>query len=78
MDDGLNPHFATALNNSAKARLRQLSLSCREFVWTKGPVCHEVEFMCNVYEDGRVVAGPETLRRLATPRCQPFAIGICY
>jgi hypothetical protein len=31
----------------------------------QGPVDHEVEFKCTVYENGRVVAGPETLRRLA-------------
>jgi hypothetical protein len=32
----------------------------------QGPVDHEVEFKCKVYENGRVVAGPETLRRLAS------------
>ena len=31
----------------------------------QGPVDHEVEFKCKVYENGRVVAGPETLRQLA-------------
>jgi hypothetical protein len=31
----------------------------------QGPVGHEVEFKCKVYESGRVVAGPETLRQLA-------------
>ena len=30
----------------------------------QGPVDHEGEFKCKVYEDGRVVAGPETLRQL--------------
>jgi hypothetical protein len=30
-----------------------------------GPVDHEVEFKCKVYENGRVVAGAETLRQLA-------------
>jgi len=28
-------------------------------------VDHDIEFNCKVYENGRVVAGPETLRRLA-------------
>jgi len=32
----------------------------------QGPVDHEVEFKCKVYENGRVVAGPETLRQLAS------------
>ena len=32
----------------------------------QGPVDHEVEFKCKVYENGRVVAGPETLRELAS------------
>jgi hypothetical protein len=27
---------------------------------------HEVEFQCKVYQNGRVVAGPETLRLLAS------------
>jgi hypothetical protein len=31
----------------------------------QGPVDHEVEFNCKVYENGRVIAGPETLRLLA-------------
>jgi len=31
----------------------------------QGPVDHDIEFNCKVYENGRVVAGPETLRRLA-------------
>jgi hypothetical protein len=31
----------------------------------QGPVDHDVEFKCKVYENGRVVAGPETLRQLA-------------
>ena len=31
----------------------------------QGPVDHEVEFKCKVYENGRGVAGPETLRQLA-------------
>jgi hypothetical protein len=31
----------------------------------QGPVDHEVEFKCKVYENGRVAAGPETLRQLA-------------
>jgi hypothetical protein len=31
----------------------------------QGPVDHEVEFNCKVYQNGRVVAGPETLRLLA-------------
>lgn len=31
----------------------------------QGPVDHEVEFKCKVYENGRVVADAETLRRLA-------------
>jgi hypothetical protein len=31
-----------------------------------GPVDHEVEFKCKVYENGRVAAGPETLRLLAS------------
>jgi hypothetical protein len=29
-------------------------------------VDHEVEFKCKIYENGRVVAGPETLRQLAS------------
>jgi hypothetical protein len=29
-------------------------------------VDHEPEFKCKVYENGRVVAGPETLRHLAS------------
>ena len=32
----------------------------------QGPVDHEVEFKCKVYENGRVVAGTETLRQLAS------------
>ena len=32
----------------------------------QGPVDHDVEFKCKVYENGRVVAGPETLRQLAS------------
>jgi len=32
----------------------------------QGPVDHEVEFKCKVYENGRVVAGPETLRQLTS------------
>src|SRR5882724_9593555 len=32
----------------------------------QGPVDHEGEFNCKVYENGRVVAGPETLRQLAS------------
>ena len=32
----------------------------------QGPVDHEVEFKCKVYQKGRVVAGPETLRQLAS------------
>jgi hypothetical protein len=32
----------------------------------QGPVDHDVEFNCKVYENGRVVAGPETLRLLAS------------
>lgn len=32
----------------------------------QGPVDHDVEFRCRVYENGRVVAGPETLRQLAS------------
>ena len=31
----------------------------------QGPVDHEVEFKCKVYENGRVVADAETLRQLA-------------
>jgi len=31
----------------------------------QGPVGHEVEFECRVYENGRVVADAETLRQLA-------------
>ena len=31
-----------------------------------GPVDHDGEFKCKVYENGRVVAGPETLRYLAS------------
>jgi hypothetical protein len=31
----------------------------------QGPVDHEVEFRCKVYESGRVVADPETLRQLS-------------
>jgi hypothetical protein len=31
----------------------------------QGPVDHEVDFKCKVYENGRVVAGRETLRQLA-------------
>jgi len=31
----------------------------------QGPVDHEVEFKCKVYENGRVVADPETIRQLA-------------
>ena len=32
----------------------------------QGPMDHEVEFKCKVYENGRVAAGPETLRQLAS------------
>jgi DNA polymerase family B len=32
----------------------------------QGPVDHEVEFKCKVYENGRVAAGPEALRQLAS------------
>lgn len=32
----------------------------------QGPVDHAVEFKCKVYENGRVVAGPETRRQLAS------------
>ena len=32
----------------------------------QGPVDHEVEVMSKVYENGRLVAGPETLRQLAS------------
>jgi hypothetical protein len=31
----------------------------------QGPVDHEVDFKCKVYENGRVAADPETLRQLA-------------
>ena len=31
----------------------------------QGPVDHEVEFKCKVYENGRVAADAETLRQLA-------------
>jgi hypothetical protein len=31
----------------------------------QGPVDHEVEFKCKVYENGRVAANPEILRQLA-------------
>jgi hypothetical protein len=31
----------------------------------QGPVDHDVDFKCKVYENGRVAAGPETLRQLA-------------
>jgi hypothetical protein len=31
----------------------------------QGPVDHEAEFKCRVYENGRVAAGPETLGQLA-------------
>ena len=31
----------------------------------QGPVDLDVEFKCKVYENGRVAAGPETLRQLA-------------
>lgn len=31
----------------------------------QGPVDHEVEFKCRLYENGRVAADPETLRQLA-------------
>jgi hypothetical protein len=31
----------------------------------QGPVDHETEFKCKVYENGRVAAGPEMLRQLA-------------
>jgi hypothetical protein len=31
----------------------------------QGPVDHEIEFKCKVYENGRVAADPETLRQLA-------------
>jgi len=32
----------------------------------QGPPNHDIEFNCKVYENGRVVAGPETLRMLAS------------
>ena len=32
----------------------------------QGPVDHDLEFNCKVYENGRIVAGPETLRQLAS------------
>ena len=32
----------------------------------EGPVDNDVEFKCKVYENGRIVAGPETLRQLAS------------
>src|SRR4029077_16370156 len=32
----------------------------------QGPVDHEVEFKCKLYDNGRVAAGPETLRLLAS------------
>jgi hypothetical protein len=32
----------------------------------QGPVDHDIEFNCKVYENGRIVAGPETLRLLAS------------
>jgi len=32
----------------------------------QGPLDHTVEFRCKVYENGRVAAGPETLRQLAS------------
>jgi len=32
----------------------------------QGPVDHEVDFKCKVYENVQVVAGPETLRQLAS------------
>jgi hypothetical protein len=31
----------------------------------KGPVDHEIDFKCKVYENGRVAADPDTLRQLA-------------
>ena len=30
----------------------------------QGPVDHEIEFKCKIYENGRVVADAETLRQL--------------
>ena len=32
----------------------------------QGPMDHEGEFKCKLYENGRVVVGPETLRQLAS------------
>jgi hypothetical protein len=32
----------------------------------QGPVDHEFEFKCKLYENGRVVEGSETLRQLAS------------
>jgi hypothetical protein len=31
----------------------------------QGPLDHDIVFKCKVYENGRVMADPETLRRLA-------------
>jgi hypothetical protein len=31
----------------------------------QGPVDHEIDYKCKVYENGRVAADPETLRQLA-------------
>jgi len=41
----------------------------------QGPVDHEVEFRCKVYENGRVAADPETLRQLAGFSEREIALG---
>jgi hypothetical protein len=45
----------------------------------QGPVDHEAEFRCKVYENGRVVADPETIRHLAgfSERQIRKATGVC-
>ena len=41
----------------------------------QGPVDHEVEFKCKVYENGRVVADPETVRQLVRFSEREIALG---
>ena len=45
----------------------------------QGPLDHEIEFKCKLYENRRVAAGPETLRQLArfSERQIKKGTGIC-
>jgi hypothetical protein len=65
--DVLSLPFVDGIRACTAARFEWLGLGGVEKVECHSPsLDHEVEFKCNVYENGRVAAGPETLRHLAS------------